>query len=200
VAEVEYSTTAKLPVDTIWDFVKEIDNWAPLLTGYQSHEKENEDDSVWVLKGDIGAMTRTLQFRVHVSEWAGPERVTFELEGLNEAMSGGGVFVMQPFEDDSALPAVPATPQHNWFQRLGLSILRFFFRRFRGEAERAVTADAGPGEGMARLTLTLTMHPGGPMAPMINAMIKPAMLVAAEDLGNRIVGHLEQDRGDATSN
>jgi hypothetical protein len=32
---------------------------------------------------------------------------------------------------------------------------------------------------------------------MVNAMIKPAMAVAAEDLANRIVGHLER-RGDPT--
>ena len=31
------------------------------------------------------------------------------------------------------------------------------------------------------------------MGPMINAMIKPAMTVAAEDLANRIVGHLETE-------
>ena len=55
--------------------------------------------------------------------------------------------------------------------------------------------DAGPGEGMARLTFRLTITPGGPMGPMINAMIKPAMVVAAEDLADRIVGHLEQEHG-----
>ncbi len=199
-AEVEYSTTAKLPVETIWDFVKEIDNWAPFVTGYQSHEKENENDSVWLLKGDVGAMTRTLKFRVHITEWAGPERVTFEMEGLNEMMEGGGVFQMLAWEDGADAEAAPAPVRHNWLQRLGLAILRFFFRLFRGRAERADSADAGPGEGMARLTFTLRMDPGGPMGPMINAMIKPAMLVAAEDLGNRIIGHLEQEGGAAASN
>jgi hypothetical protein len=28
-AEVEYSSVAKLPVETIWEFVQEMDNWAP---------------------------------------------------------------------------------------------------------------------------------------------------------------------------
>ncbi len=43
-AESEYSTTARLPLETIWDFVKEMDNWAPFLTGYQAHEKQSETD------------------------------------------------------------------------------------------------------------------------------------------------------------
>lgn len=191
-AEVEYTTSARLPVDVIWDFVQEIDNWAPMLTGYQSHVKENADDSVWVLKGDLGAMTRTLKLRVHVSEWAGPERVVFQLEGLNEQMTGDGTFLMARYEDADA---APVQPRYNFFQRIGLAITRFFFRLFRGKAERAATADAGPGEGMARLTFRLSMTPGGPMGPMVNAMIKPAMVVAAEDLANRIIGHVEQKHG-----
>lgn len=193
-AEVEYTTSARLPVEVIWDFVQEIDNWAPMLTGYQSHEKENADDSVWVLKGDVGAMTRTLKLRVHVSEWAGPERVVFQLEGLNEQMTGDGVFLMAPFEDADSAPASTG-PRYNLFQRIGLAITRFFFRLFRGKAQRAETADAGPGKGMARLSFRLSMNPGGPMGPMINAMIKPAMVVAAEDLANRIIGNVEEKHG-----
>ncbi len=195
-AEVEYTTSARLPVEVIWDFVREIDNWAAMLTGYQSHEKESEDGSLWVLKGDVGAMTRTLKFRVHVSEWAGPERVVFQLEGLNEQMSGDGIFFMAPFEDEESAPAL-APRRYNLFQNIGLVITRFFFRLFRGEPTRARTVDAGPGKGMARLTFRLTMNPGGPMGPMISAMIKPAMVVAAEDLANRIIGHLEQEHGSA---
>ena len=74
-AEVEYTTTAKLPVAAIWDFVCEMDNWAPLLTGYQSHEKQSESESVWALKGDVGSLTRLVKLQVRVTEWAGPERV-----------------------------------------------------------------------------------------------------------------------------
>jgi hypothetical protein len=47
---------------------------------------------------------------------------------------------------------------------------------------------------MARLTFRLRIEPGGPMAPMINAMMQPAMNVAAEDLAQKIVAHLEADR------
>ena len=67
--EAEYSTSARLPVPVIWDYVREMDNWAPFLRGYQSHEKHGDRDSVWVLKGDVGMVTRTVKFRVHVDEW-----------------------------------------------------------------------------------------------------------------------------------
>ena len=95
-AEVEYSTTAKLPIGTIWDFVREMDHWAQWVVGYQSHEKQSETESTWVLKGDVGVLARTVRFQVTVTEWAGPERVGFALRGLNEPMQGSGAFVMEP--------------------------------------------------------------------------------------------------------
>ena len=55
-AESEYSTTTELPVETVWAFVSEMDHWAPMLTGYQGHEKQSETDSLWTLKGDVGAL------------------------------------------------------------------------------------------------------------------------------------------------
>jgi len=197
-AETEYSTTAKLPVETIWDFVKEMDNWAEYLTGYQSHEKQSDTESVWVLKGDVGTLSRTLQFRVQINEWSGPQRVVFALEGINEQMTGGGRFEMEVYDDSQAgLPAKPAAARSGVLARALAAVLRFFHRLFFGRAERAETADAGPGAGMSKLTFQLRIDPGGPMAPMINAMMKPAMIVAAEDLANRIIGRLEREHGDA---
>lgn len=194
-AEAEYSTTAKLPVDTIWEFVKDMDNWAHFVRGYQTHQKQSEDDSLWTLKGDVGVMARVLEFKVHVTEWAGPERVTFELEGLNEPMQGGGEFRMESYEESEAAGAADPAPRHGRFLRLLEAIVRFFLRLFGGGPQRAdSSAGAGPGEGMARLTFRLRIDPGGPMAPMVNAMMKPVMLPAAEELANQIMAHLESQQ------
>jgi carbon monoxide dehydrogenase subunit G len=199
VAEAEYSTTAKLPVETIWEYVREMDNWAPFLRGYRGHEKQSEADSVWTLKGDVGVLARTLKFRVHVTEWAGPERVCFELEGLNEPMKGGGSFRLERFEGEAgggAAAPVAAAPK-SWLLRTLEAGVRLLLRLFGGGARRAATADAGPGEGMARLTFRLRLEPGGPMAPMIDAMIRPVMLPTAEELANKIMGHLEDRHREA---
>jgi carbon monoxide dehydrogenase subunit G len=193
-AETEYSTTAKLPVESIWNFVQEMDNWAEYMTGYQSHEKHSQTESTWILKGDVGVLARTLEFKVRITEWAGPKRVVFELEGVNEQMSGSGQFEMESFEDpESALVAPESRTAGNPLSRALQALLRFFHGMIYGRAQRAETADAGPGAGMSRLTFSLRVDPGGPMAPMINAMMKPAMVVAAEDLANKIIGHLEAE-------
>ena len=198
-ADTEYSTTTRLPREAIWDYVHEIDNWAAYLPGYQGHEKESDDDSVWTLKGDLGSLQRTLEIRVHVTEWAGPERVRFELKGLNEPVQGHGEFHIEAFPEAGSAAPAPPTVRKGPLMRLIEAVIRFFYRRRLGEAERAADADAGPGEGMSRLTFRLTLNPAGPMAPMIDAMMKPAMVVAAEALANRIVGHLEKERDAAIS-
>jgi carbon monoxide dehydrogenase subunit G len=189
VPEAEYTTTARLPIRMIWDYVREMDNWAPLLRGYQSHEKQSDNDSVWVLKGDVGMVTRTVKFQVHVDEWGEPERVRFTLKGLNEPMEGGGEFRLATYEDASVATPAPA--------RLGLfaRLMRWLYRVFAGRTERAASANAGPGAGMSRLSFALRVKPGGPMGPMVDALMKPLMLPVAEELADRIMAELEKRHG-----
>jgi carbon monoxide dehydrogenase subunit G len=195
VPEVEYATTAKLPVETIWDFVHEMDNWATFVTGYQSHEKQSEKDSTWVLKGDVGVLARTVKFAVHIEEWSPPAKVTFTLKGLNEPMQGTGTFVLEKYEEPGAPTLLPAAPRPGAFSRLLERVARFFYRLRHGTAERAASADAGPAAGTARLTFRLKVDPGGPMAPMINALMRPLMQPAAENLANQILATLEKRHG-----
>jgi len=195
VPEAEYSTTARLPVQVIWDYVQEMDNWAPFLRGYQSHEKLNEKESTWVLKGDVGAVSRTVKFFVTVEEWNGPSQVRFVLKGLNEQMEGSGEFRLAAYEEEDAGSREEAPARPGLFARLLQAIARFFYQLFAGKTQRAASADAGPGEGMARLTFRLRVTPGGPMGPMIDAMMKPIMLPVAEELANKIMAELEQRHG-----
>ena len=190
--EVEYATTARLPVGTVWEFVQEMDNWAPFVAGYQSHEKQSEKDSTWLLKGDVGMLTRTVKFAVHIEEWNAPSRVSFTLLGLNEPMKGSGTFALEPYED-AALVAPP--PRKGLLARLLEGIARFFFRLRHGSALRAASADAGPAAGTSRLSFRLRIDPGGPMAPMVSALVKPLLQPAAEDLANQILATLERRHG-----
>jgi carbon monoxide dehydrogenase subunit G len=193
VPEVEYSTTAKLPVEVVWDFVQEMDNWAGFVAGYQRHEKQSETDSTWVLKGDVGPLARTVQFAVHIEEWNGPSRVVFSLQGVNEPMQGTGTFLLERFEDASAVVAAP--PHQGLFARLLAAVARFLYRLRHGGAQRASSADTGPAAGSSRLSFRLRIDPGGPMAPMVNALMKPLMQPAAEDLANQILATLEKRHG-----
>ena len=185
--EVEYSTTMALSPEQIWDFVKDMNNWAPFLTGYQKHEIIDATDSIWTLRGDVGILSRTVKMRAHVTEWNGPSKVSFALTGINEVMEGGGTLLMQA---STAAPAAPAKKVGVW-QRFMTWVARFFFRRMHGSGpERALPgATGGP---TSKLTFTLRMDAGGPTGPLVNAMLAPALAPAAEDLANKIAAHLEK--------
>jgi len=175
--------------------VKKIDNWAPLVTGYRAHEQQSETDSLWTLKGDIGALARVIQFQVHITEWNGPSRVAFDLKGLNEPLAGGGSFEMRACGSGEAATG-PAASRSNPVSRFFEAIARSLLRLFGGGAPRRAAADdAGPGESTAELRFRLEVNPGGPMAPMLNALMKPVMLPAAEQLADGIVAKLEEIHG-----
>ena len=42
--EVSYTATIDVGRDAVWQFVKDLNNWAPFAKGYQSHEIINDDD------------------------------------------------------------------------------------------------------------------------------------------------------------
>jgi carbon monoxide dehydrogenase subunit G len=186
--EVEYATTMSLPRSLVWEFVKDMNNWALFLTGYQKHEILDETDSVWTLKGDVGILSRIVKLQAHITEWVDQERVAFTLTGLNEKVDGGGVLVM---DDVNADGPPPPKPERRWFGRRLLDwFFRMMFRRMHGEGPKRLAAPASAAQ--ARLTFTLRMDAGGPTGPLVNAMLGPALMPAAADLANKIAAHLER--------
>lgn len=190
--EVEYTTVVNLPPEQVWDFVKDMNNWAPFLTGYQKHQILSDTDSIWTLKGDVGVLARTVELKAHITEWNGPERVSFTLAGINELVDGGGTLILGPYTQAVA-DAAPMVKQRSLFGRIIDAIFRFFFRRMNGPApERSAAGRPAPSGSASRLQFVLRMDAGGPTGPLVNAMLGPALLPAAEDLANKIAAHLEK--------
>ena len=188
--EVQVTTTMSLAPEEIWHFVKDMNNWAPFLTGYQKHEVVSDTESIWTLKGDVGMLVRTVTMKVLITEWNGPERVAFTLTGINEEMDGGGTFVMgRAAPVSTALVKEKDGPRAGFFRRMMDAIARFFFRRKFGKGPERKALTAAPA---SELKFTLRMDAGGKTAPLVNAMLGPALLPAAEDLANKIAAHLEK--------
>lgn len=74
-----------------------MDEWAPFVMGYQSHETIDGHNSIWALKGDVGVLSRTAHFRVSITGLVEAARVEFTLTGIDVPMNGRGLFTM---EDD----------------------------------------------------------------------------------------------------
>jgi carbon monoxide dehydrogenase subunit G len=190
--EVEYVTTMTLAPERVWEFVRDMNNWAPFLTGYQKREIESETDSIWTLKGDVGVLSRTVRLKAHVTEWNGPERVSFTLVGLDEVVEGGGTLTIgKPAAATPGAIEKAAPKKASLWRRFVDGFFRMMFRWVNGKGPERLAAAPGAGVPESQLTFRLRMDAGGPAGPLVNAMLAPALKPAAEDLANKIAAHLE---------
>ena len=193
-----HSTIVHAPLSTTWAFVAEMDNWAPLLTGYQGHEKHDEKVSTWRLRGDVGMLSREVELRVEITDWREGERVDFTLSGVNEQVDGDGTFTITSHQEDTApnpdsdgdpvATEVGDNASRGWFASFFVWLARLLFRAQHGQ-QKALQAVV---DEHVQLQFRLRMEAGGPMAPMINAMLQPAILPATEDLAVKIANRVLQ--------
>jgi carbon monoxide dehydrogenase subunit G len=176
----------------VWEFIRDMNNWAPFLTGYQKHQILDETDSLWTLKGEVGILSRMVELRAHVTEWVEPQRVAFTLTGVNEAVDGGGTLIIRRAAA-SAPPAPAPAPRQGIFRRFFGALARLLFRLTHRSAATAELPAAPSAEGV-ELEFTLRMDAGGPAGPLVNAMLGPALEPAVEDLAKKIAAHLEGRR------
>ena len=110
-------------------------------------------------------------------------------------MKGDGSFQISLLDPSEASPAMvlAATPAPGIFVRWWAALLRRLLGRGKQERPGSAAGRTGPASaGALELIFRLSLTPGGVMAPMIEAMIKPVMVATAEDLAERIVAHLEE--------
>jgi carbon monoxide dehydrogenase subunit G len=98
VKEIHYVELDR-PVSDIWDFVSDMNNWAPLVPGYVSHQIIDDRHSVWVIHADIGIMERTVTLNVKILEFIEPETIIFQVATLNETCKGEGYFEVEAHSD-----------------------------------------------------------------------------------------------------
>ncbi|MDW0117762.1 SRPBCC family protein [Sporosarcina thermotolerans] len=87
-----HSTELDLPIKKIWDFVSDMNRWAPLVPGYIEHTILSNTQSTWTFKGDIGIVQKTVKLQIDVTEWREPSLVTFDLKGVHDNFVGNGHF------------------------------------------------------------------------------------------------------------
>jgi carbon monoxide dehydrogenase subunit G len=187
--EATYTTVIPVPHGLIWDFVKDMNNWAPFMMGYQEHEVIDQTDSVWTLKGDVGVLSRKVKFRVHITEWTEPSRVAFTMTGVTDQMQGEGQFELSALGGGST-PASVQPARRSLLDRF----LRWLYHLFNpGSSRREQPAAAAPGSPLegSQLTFRLKLASGGMVGPVVDAMIEPLLKPAVEDIANKIAEHVE---------
>lgn len=182
--EVRCERSVDQPLATIWAFVSDMDRWAPLMTGYQGHERHDDRASTWVLRGDLGPMSRTVKLAVTITEWVDAERVAFTLEGIDEQVRGGGSFALS----ETPPPARPEPPPRSLWQRLMDWILG-----------RRPELPAPTGPGSSHVVFDFQIEALGPMGPMINAMLGPYAERVADNLLRDVAARFDSTDDEAAA-
>ncbi|MBP1971291.1 carbon monoxide dehydrogenase subunit G [Virgibacillus natechei] len=81
-----------IPIENVWSFVSDMNNWAPLVPGYAEHEILSDRQSTWKFRGDVGVIHKTVDLKIDITKWLEPTTVCFDLVGLNENFKGDGYF------------------------------------------------------------------------------------------------------------
>ena len=93
-----HSIDLSVPIEKVWAFVSDIEQWAPLVPGYIQHELLNDHTLIWEFKSDLGLMKKKIKLAVEIMEWQAPNKITFNLHGINEKFDGYGYFLAESVE------------------------------------------------------------------------------------------------------
>lgn len=135
-------------IDSTWAYASDFERWAQIMPGYQSCRIEDTDTSLWVLKVGLGALVRTVQVRVHVQNWAGPERAdfTFRLEG--DPVVGSGCYLARRVGDDQTemtleVSIVGSGPMAPMWEAMGGPVLPKFALGFAEQLKERIEQESG---------------------------------------------------------
>lgn len=92
--------TVPVNIQKIWEFVQDMNNWAPLVPGYIEHVIINDRESTWEFKGDLGFMKKKVKLKIDITEWNEPSGVVFDLTGLSDNFKGGGYFKAEAINEN----------------------------------------------------------------------------------------------------
>ena len=103
--EVEYTTIVSAPLERVWKYVENLENWCHLMIGFQALEVVDDRQSIWTVRGDVGILTREVKIKVDITEWLPCEKVSFLITGITERLEGGGAFLLSHAATDDAAAA-----------------------------------------------------------------------------------------------
>lgn len=96
--------TVELPLsnDVIWNFLKDYNNWAPLIPGYIEHEAQQDTQFTWTLLADLGFTKKKITLQVDITDSIEPTDVKFNIKGLSDNFDGNGYFNIAAGNNESA--------------------------------------------------------------------------------------------------
>lgn len=98
-ASETHEVSINLSSQEIWSFLKDMNNWAPLIPDYLSHEMKSENEIEWDFKADLGFIKKTVKLKIDIKEREEPLKIQFDLAGISDNFKGGGHFIIKSIDE-----------------------------------------------------------------------------------------------------
>lgn len=147
--ETEQTVAIGSSIGNVWEYVKDIRNWANLMPGAQNCTVIDADDSRWTLKVGAGGLVRTVTALVHVEEWDAPTGVRFSYSLQGDPVVGSGFYrAAQTSAHETAVTlrirVAGSGPMSRLWEAMSTPLLpqlvRSFAERLKAEIEKAAPA------------------------------------------------------------
>lgn len=89
-SESTYTIDLPFSIARLWEIFNTVEQWAPLLENYVSHETISATESIWTFKITIGVMKKKVSTKIKIVEWEEPTKITLYVTGVNEKFNGHG--------------------------------------------------------------------------------------------------------------
>jgi carbon monoxide dehydrogenase subunit G len=148
VIETEQSVVIDVPIDGIWNYVRDIRRWANMMPGLQDCDIIDDNDSHWTLKVGVGGLVRTVRVLVHVDQWDGPERVNFSYKLKGDPVEGGGSYIAaakgaNQTEVALTVRVAGSGPMAPMWEAMGRPLLPQFAKAFAGQLKAEIEKSVG---------------------------------------------------------
>lgn len=94
-AIASHSVVISAPVENVWEYVSQVENWATMVPAYKEHEQIDEQKSIWIFEGNFKGLKKTVKMELNITEFDEPSIIRFELKGLTDNFTGSGRFTAE---------------------------------------------------------------------------------------------------------
>lgn len=94
-AIASHSVVISAPVENVWKYVSQIENWATMVPAYKEYEQIDEQKSIWTFEGNFKGFKKTVKMELNITEFDEPSNIRFELKGLTDNFTGSGKFTAE---------------------------------------------------------------------------------------------------------
>lgn len=84
----DYQMTLDLPLQNVWPFLNDFNNWANYVDGYINHREINPLQSIWTFKGEFGLIEKFIRLKVNRIKTPEPYHMLVHFSSFQNKLSG----------------------------------------------------------------------------------------------------------------